>query len=316
MSDVEPLSRAASPSVAYRHVLLPLDGSDFAARAAPTARSLAERLGAVLHSVSVAKDAGEADRLTLHAVDVLGPGAADRAHVVVDAEPVDGIERWRAELGATVLCMSTRGRGRAVGAVIGSVARSLLERSTEPIVAVGPSAERPPDFVSRRSPTLPVPLRVPRLVACVDGSEPSEAVLPIAVAWCRKLGMSLTILTIADPSLPPLEPGEVWARRYGPDGDAEEYVGKLASRWRTAGTEVDGEVAYDPISPSKGVQGHLAERPAGLLAVTTQARQGWPRLRLGAVAADVVRAASVPTVVVPPAQRSPDGLGSIDHGPS
>jgi nucleotide-binding universal stress UspA family protein len=292
--------------VAYRHVVLPLDGSDFAARAAPTAQALAERLGAALHTVSVVEDSSDTDHMRLHASDVIGSDAAERVHVVVDADPVDGIERVCSEFGAAVLCMSTRGRGRAVGAFVGSVARSLLERSTEPVVAVGSSAERPPDFVSRRSPRLPVPLAVPHLVACVDGTEPSITVLPTAVAWATTLGMSLTILTVADPTLPPLEPGGAWTRRYGPDGDAEHHVGELVSQWRDAGAEVSGEVAYDPISPARGVQTYLAEHPAGLLAVTTQARQGWARLRFGAVAAEIVRTASVPTVVVPPPARAAD----------
>jgi nucleotide-binding universal stress UspA family protein len=167
------------------------------------------------------------------------------------------------------------------------------------MVAVGPFAERPPDFVSRKSPApLRVPLSVPSLVACVDGSASSEAVLPAAAAWAATFGMSLTILTVADPALPPMDEGDVWKRRYGPDGNAELYAAGLADTWKHA-VHVKGEVVYDPIGPSSGVKAYLDRHPAGLLAVTTHARQGWRRLLFGAGAAGIVRVSDVPTLIVP-----------------
>jgi nucleotide-binding universal stress UspA family protein len=288
-------------TVTYRRVLVPLDGSELGAHALRTAHALADRLGATVHAISVAKDDADGDRLREHAANALGGrDVEERVRVVVGDEPVEAIERHRTELGSTVLCMATHGRGRAVGSLVGSVARSLLERSRDPIVTVGPFAERPPDFVSRKSPApLPVPLSVPRLVACVDGSESSEAVLPTAAAWSATLGMSLTILTVADPTLPPSEAGGAWRRRFGPDGNADDYVAGLAAQWEDTGRDVEGTVVYDPISPPSGVKAHLDRNPAGLLAVTTHARQGWRRLLFGAGAAGIVRVADVPTLVVP-----------------
>jgi nucleotide-binding universal stress UspA family protein len=299
--DIEGASATDDARVSFRRVLVPLDGSPLAAHALPTAWALAERLGATVHTVSVASNDNEADRMREHAEAALrGPDVRDRVHVVVGGEPADGIEQWRRELGSTVLCMATHGRGRAVGSLIGSAARSVLEQSVDPIVAVGPFAEAPPEFVSRKSPApRRPPLSVPRLVACVDGSEVSEAVLPVAAAWSRTLEMALTILTVADPALPPLDRGDPWKRRYGPNGNVDSYVADLAAQWQRGDRDVEGEVVYDPISPSSGVKSSLDEHPAGLLAVTTHARQGWRRLRFGAGAAGIVRASSVPTLVVP-----------------
>ena len=99
----------------------------------------------------------------------------DRVHVVVSEDPVGVIDRQRDELGSAVVCLATRGRGRVAGTFIGSVAREVVRLSRDPIVAVGPLAERPPRFVSRKSPApLREPLSLPRLVACVDGSPASE----------------------------------------------------------------------------------------------------------------------------------------------
>ncbi len=123
--------------------------------------------------------------------------------------------------------------------------------------------------------------------------------VPIAAAWSVALEMSLTILTVADPAFPPLERGDSWKRRYGPEGDADSYVANLVAHWKHDDCDVRGEVVYDPISPSSGVRAFLDKHPTGLLAVTTHARQGWRRLRFGSGAAGIVRVSSVPTLVVP-----------------
>ena len=57
----------------YRHVLVPLDGSEFAAAAVPTARALAERFAADLQAVSVAEAPGDVE-IDLNPVMLGGPG--------------------------------------------------------------------------------------------------------------------------------------------------------------------------------------------------------------------------------------------------
>jgi nucleotide-binding universal stress UspA family protein len=280
----------------YRHVLIPLDGSKLAAEAIPTARALAAQLGADLHSVSVAGNAGDASRLGDKAGAALGIDPGDeRIAVVVGDDPATGIQRRAQELGSCLVCLSTHGRGRVAGAMVGSVARSLLQQSGEPMVAVGPFADRPPAFASK----WPDPLSVDHLVACVDGSAASEAVLPVAAAWATALKMRLTILTVAEPLLPPVRPESGYGRSFGPTGDADEYTKALAARWAGASPEVTGSVAYDPISPASGLRQYLDEQGAGLIAVTTHARQGLRRLLLGAAAASMVHASIAPAVVVP-----------------
>jgi nucleotide-binding universal stress UspA family protein len=289
-------------SVSFRHVLVPLDGSERAAHALRTAAALAARFGADIHTVSAAVDHADADRLRLGATRALGDSAfaKDRIHVVVSDDPVDVIDRQRDELGSAVVCMATRGRGRVSGTFIGSVAREVVRRSRDPIVAVGRLAERPPQLVSRKSPApLREPLSLPRLVACVDGSSASETILPAAAAWATALTMSLEILTVADPSLSPLRLDVEWTRRYGPNGDVDGYVRSLVERWRDRAPDVTGVVAFDPISPADGVRAHLDEEGAGLVAVTTHARQGFRRLRFGATAADIVRISDAPVLLVP-----------------
>jgi nucleotide-binding universal stress UspA family protein len=281
----------------YRHVLVPVDGSDFAAAAVRTARALAERFAADVMAVSVAESPGDVEKLRSHAIATLGVASADgeRVSVVVGEDPAAAIERRVAALEPCLVCLSTHGHGRFAGAVIGSVARSLLESTRQPVVAVGPSADRARETV----PKPPVPLSAGPLVACVDGRAASETVIPVAVDWAAALGMSVTILTVAEPVPPPLRPGAPWRRTIGPDEDADAYVERLGDKWSSAVVSVDTHVVYDPIGAGQGIQAYQDEHPTGLIAVTTHARTGLQRVVFGAGAADIVYWSRTPALVVP-----------------
>jgi nucleotide-binding universal stress UspA family protein len=214
---------------------------------------------------------------------------------VVGDDPADVIAMRAAELGSCLVCLSTHGRGRLSGAVVGSVARSLLQRSPDAVVALGPSADRPGWSAS---PRWSAPLTVSRIVACVDGSDTSEEVLPAASAWARALGMSLSIVTVVEDAPSPVQPDR-HASRYGSSGDAERYIGELVHRWQGTAAEVNGDVIRDPLSPASALRTYLGQQPAGLVAVTTHARSGMQRVLLGAVAANIVHASNAPCLVVP-----------------
>ena len=110
--------------VAYEHVLVPLDGSDLARGAIPTAEALAARFGADLHTVSAADDARSADQLRQHGASVLRVGADDDHVRVVRGDAATVIVRRASELKSCLVCLSTHARGRLAGAFRGSVARS------------------------------------------------------------------------------------------------------------------------------------------------------------------------------------------------
>lgn len=305
-----PSTSSGSPSeLRVANVLVPLDGSEFALQALPTARVLAARFGADLHAVSVAGRDDRVDRLRASATAALDVDVDDdHVLVVTGDDPADAIARRAESLGSCIVCLTTHGRGRLRGAVVGSVARSVLQRTSEPIVALGPLADNP--GWSPRPRSWPEPLSVGRIVACVDGSDDSEQVLPIAAGWALRLAMSMTILTVTTENRSTVGPQS----RAGGRRDAQDYVDELARRWRDAlsiaagATEapaVDGEAVSDPLGIATGVRMHLERRPAGLLAMTTSGRSGLQRARRGAVASEIVHASVVPCLVAPVEPSAP-----------
>jgi nucleotide-binding universal stress UspA family protein len=172
----------------------------------------------------------------------------------------------------------------------------VLQRSPDAIVALGPSADRP--GWSPRPRGWPEPLSVRRIVACVDGSDASEEVLPVAASWARALEMFLTILTVVEDAPAPIR-RERHVSKYGSSGNAESYISELVQRWRGTIYDVDGQVARDAIGPASGVRTHLDQRPSGLVAVASHARSGVQRVLLGAAAASIVNVSVARCLVVP-----------------
>lgn len=132
----------------YRHVLVPLDGSDLADAAMGTAWALADHFAADLMTISVARRPGDVAKLRSHATNMVGVlNSESRVSVVVDDDVAGAVAKRAAELEPSLLCLSSHGHGRFAGAVIGSVARSLLQSIEEPIIVVGPYADRPSEMV-------------------------------------------------------------------------------------------------------------------------------------------------------------------------
>jgi nucleotide-binding universal stress UspA family protein len=263
----------------------------------PTARALAERLRADVHTITVAGREVDVERARGFAAAALGvPVGADRVTVVTEGDPAEVIARRAGALGSCVVCLATHGRGRLGGALVGSVARSVVQRSADPVVVLGPSADNP--GWSPRPRSWPEPLSVPRIVACVDGSTTSEQVLPLAAGWAEALDMALTIVTVVGDAPAPLQPQGAQSR-FGGHADAEGYIDELVQQWRTQLSDTDGEVVRDPLGPASGIRVHLDQRPAGLVALTTHARSGVQRVLLGADAAGIVHASVVPCLVAP-----------------
>lgn len=272
-------------------LVVPLDGSEHAAPAVAAAALLAPRLDARVHFVGVASTQDDADAIRRQ-FDVVADLVAGASREIIMADggaavTADTVAGAITEVGAGlggVVCMATHGRGRSA-AVLGSVATAVTALSDGPVVIVGPAFD-PEAWATHAA-----------VVACVDGTPESEAVVPIALAWARALAVSLSIVTVAEPVPTPM-PGRSWQRMHGPDEDAARYVASLAERYLDSGVSIDVTVAYDPVSVATGLTDHLEEHGASLVAVATHARTGLGRLVRGSTAARILHEVPVPVLAL------------------
>jgi nucleotide-binding universal stress UspA family protein len=172
--------------------------------------------------------------------------------------------------------------------VVGSVATEVVAGYRHPVVMVGPAAALPEVMTSH-------------VVVCVDDSPAAAPLTATALGWSRKLDSSLTVLTVAEP-VPASAGGAPMHRMFGPDADVQGYLDDLVSTEREQGAAIDTAIRWDPISPSDGVEDYLGEADADLVVVASHGRRGFQRLRMGSVAASIVRRSSRPVLVVPSAE--------------
>jgi nucleotide-binding universal stress UspA family protein len=147
----------------FRHILVPLDGSDRSATALPLAIELARGSGAHLHLLQVVlpvpvSEIGYATDTSFLDPDVYADmmvdlersadddlesarhtceraGVRATTHVLVGT-PSDGILRVAEDVAADLIVMASRGRGGARRMVLGSVTTGLVQRSGLPLIVV------------------------------------------------------------------------------------------------------------------------------------------------------------------------------------
>jgi len=279
----------------FDHVLVPLDGSELAARIlGPVRRLLTARATGGSH-VTVLRaiddrgdpDSGKTERRLVDArreTEGLLAGLVKAGiHTALHLERGDPAEQILAAAESDrpdLLAMTTHGRTGLDRLVRGSVAERVLRRCPVPLLLATARAT-----IS----TAPEAPFTQRILVPLDGSELAAAILPLVGKLLRAFHAEAVLL------------------RVGPSqrrGDAER-AGRLAATLdpaaevlREAGAHrVERRVAFT--HPALGILDALAETRCDLVAMSTHGRSGASRWWLGSVAETVLRECPCPLLVRP-----------------
>lgn len=279
----------------FERILLPLDGS-------PTGEAILPQVRRILHHQ-------DAEVIVLRAVHLpltLAEGAYGYTSGAVEAEAKSYVQRIAdrllqdgararglvrvgpsaeaileaaAEEKATLVAMSTHGRTGLARWVFGSVTEKVVRSSDVPVLVTrsfrpadgGPPAPAPPEEL---------PLR--QILVPIDGSEVSLAILPYVIKVARLFRSQVSLLYVV----------EGVGRK---DSVTAEMKGPL-EKLRLAG--VPAEPVIQMGDPASAILDTCRRLPADMIALTTHGRSGVPRWTLGSVTEKVLRAASVPLLIV------------------
>lgn len=262
----------------FQHLVVPIDGSAASWAAVPIAARMAAAVDGRLDVITVVDRLADItpakDELVagLERFDDLpvSPAAIVLASDVVASAVADHLETLD---GGTVV-MGSHGHGRSA-AVLGSITDDVLRRTYGPVVVIGPAVD--PASAGRLDGPYVVPL---------DGSEASERIVPIAEAWAIEFGAVPWLVEVVEPGL-----------RVADDVFESAYTARTAAELhRATGREVEYEVLHGD-RPAAAIVDFATSSEARLIFLTTHGRSGIARLRLGSVAADVVRHARCPVVL-------------------
>jgi nucleotide-binding universal stress UspA family protein len=263
-------------------VVVPLDGSPHALGALGPARSLAVLTGAdvLLVSNPMTDDEDRRDEFA----DLLARCAADleldrvATRLADDESPAASILA-AAETDGAVVCMSTHGRTGLGHATLGSVAEAVVRGSAGPVLLVGPRVEPGGGDLADGD-----------LVLTVDGSEASEAAVPVAAEWARALDLRVRVVVVGP------APVGLLAEHRGSTTE-HDVVRRIAERLRADGAAAVEEVLRDPNAADAVLE--LAHRvPAKLIVMASHGRTGPARVVLGSVAMRVVHRSPCPVLVI------------------
>jgi len=290
-----------------KRLLVPLDGSSLAETILPVAEEWAKEeeaevilLRAVLARHVPGTDETEAQVQAVTEGEAYLKAVADRLQrrglkqvrwAVWCDEPAAAMTQAVARDGVEMIAMATHGRGGLSRLLLGSVAEAVIRAAGVPVLLIrGQSAWKP--WATRK------------IVVPLDGSEPSEDILPVVERLAGPRDLTIVLFKVIDPlassalSEASMRPDELMALRRE---DAERYLAKVGEPLMGKGLRVERAVRFGRAAET--IAAVAGRERADLIAMATHGRSGLSRLLLGSVAAGVLRGAPVPVLLFKAGER-------------
>lgn len=294
-------------------ILLGIDGSEEARRAARLAMTLAESLDSELHLVHVDPmwmSAYAYPELVVYdpdlQVEVKAAERAARERLKVEMDAVGGLDnvadthvamgrpdaeivRVAEEIGAGLVVVGSRGLGLIRRAVMGGVSTSVVRHAHSPVLVVRGDQHETDDLSGR-------------VLLAIDGSEEANSAAQAAVEISNATGSELHLIFALQteeraPYSHPLM-GERWeASLDQAKHKAREFVDEQARRIEEKGGKVkDVHLAFG--KPDEEIVKLGEELEAGMIVMGSRGLGGVRRALMGGVSDSVVRHAHCPVLVV------------------
>ena len=294
--------------MAYKKILIPLNGSELAEKALPYAKSIAtlKKSQVILFAVSLTIFVDRRDRLFSSYLEVkakeLNTEGIKTTTATSYGDVAEEIVKYANNNKLDLIVMATHGYSKAKKWMFGSIAQKVLYGTEIPVLLIkSKSSEASTEFN--------------RILVPVDGSSFSESTFPYVEELTKKTNKEILLLHICEPPIVPSygsRPINSTWKKYRDDmwGEMEKlstsYLKKTMAALKKKGIKVksrvvkaqSGEVVQTIMQVSK-------EENIDLIVIATQGRTGVNRRVYGSVANRIVEESSQPILLIRPATSTP-----------
>ena len=296
----------------FKHILVPIDGSEMAEAALPAVAFLAEKLEArvtLMHVIEKNAPSEVHGQRHLHSAPeaavyleemtrrYFSPHIAVNCHVhTAEVDNVAAsIVAHADELSNDLVVMCSHGRGASLHLFLGSIAQSVISLDSRPVLITHPNeAGKAPAFSCRH---ILVPL---------DGDSEHAQALPVSKALARACAATIHLAMVI-PSLSTLSGDDAIASRMLPGTtsrllelstqEAERYLHPLAEQLTTEGFEASAQVLRG--DPAKVIISAAISAQIDLIVLATHGKTGMEAFWAGSVTHRVCSQSKVPLLLIP-----------------
>jgi len=294
--------------MAYKKILIPLNGSELAEKALPYAKSIAtlKKSQVILFAVSLTIFVDRRDRLFSSYLEVkakeLNTEGIKTTTATSYGDVAEEIVKYANNNKLDLIVMATHGYSKAKQWMFGSIAQKVLYGTEIPVL-----------LIKSKSPEVSAEFN--RILVPIDGSSFSESTFPYIEELTKKTNKEILLLHICEPPIVPSygsRPINSTWKKYRDDmwGEMEKlstsYLKKTMAALKKKGIKVKsrvvkaqtGEVVQTIMQVSK-------EENVDLIVIATQGRAGVSRRVYGSVANRIVEESSQPILLIRPATSIP-----------
>ncbi len=299
----------------FKHLLVPLDGSNLAEAALPYASRLAQDLHAQVTLVHIIEENAPAEihgerhlRTEDEACQYLDetkrqyfPEQVEvscHVHTEKTRRVARAIAEHVGELEPDMIVMSTHGKSGLRKLMVGDIAQQIIGRSKVPLFLVHPPED---------AQITPQPPRMQRFLVALDGNpEHDQAGLPVAARIAQASGASLLLFTVVYTlqTLPPklsatgkMLPSATAATLDSSEIAMQGYLAEQGQPWQDQGIPVTIEVTRG--EPAQQILSALDRNDCDLSVLATHGKAGMSAFWAGSIAAPVITGSSKPLILVP-----------------
>ncbi len=296
----------------FKHILVPLDGSELAEAALPAARCLARALKAKVTLVHVIEEDAPA---TVHGErHLVSPREAEaylqgisrlaglqetevacHVHAAATGNVAHSIVAHQDELTHDLIIMCTHGRSGLRRILIGSIAQQVVAEGTTPVLLIRPEGN---------GKDAPFEIRV--ILAPVDGDPAHERGLEVALELARATGARLQLLSVVptmgtlagrDATMGRFMPGTTHAILELAEQDLKSYLVRQTCRLKEAGVPASAELGHGDTAPTIASVAHALD--ASIIVLATHGKAGNEAFWTNSVGAGVQAQTRRPLLLLP-----------------